>query len=195
MGAFSPIPAVGDDLVGQILETIVEPTVSWLLRNDIDYRGVLYAGLMLTPAGPKAIEYNIRFGDPEAQVVLPRIASDLTALLAEAAQGRIRSPVAFSRDAAVTVVCATEGYPLSQRSGDVIEGLDRLRDAADVHVYFAGVAEDGDRRLVTSGGRVLDVTSRGDDVADARRRAYEAVSKISWPGMVFRRDVAADVTV
>ena len=195
MGAFSPVPAVGDDLVGQILETIVEPTVGWLLRNDIDYRGVLYAGLMLTPAGPKAIEYNIRFGDPEAQVVLPRVASDLTALLAEAAEGRIRSPVVFSSEAAVTVVCATEGYPLTQRSGDVIEGLDRLHDAADVHVYFAGVAEDDDRRLVTSGGRVLDVTSRGDDVADARRRAYEAVSKISWPGMVFRRDVAADVTV
>ena len=168
MGAFSPVPAVSDDLVAQILETIVEPTVGWLLRNDIDYRGVLYAGLMLTPAGPKAIEYNIRFGDPEAQVVLPRIASDLTALLAEAAEGRIRSPVVFSREAAVTVVCATEGYPLTQRSGDVIEGLDRLRDATDVHVYFAGVAEDGDRRLVTSGGRVLDVTSRGDDVADAR---------------------------
>ena len=96
MGAFSPVPAVSDDLVAQILETIVEPTVGWLLRNDIDYRGVLYAGLMLTPAGPKAIEYNIRFGDPEAQVVLPRIASDLTALLAEAAEGRIRSPVVFS---------------------------------------------------------------------------------------------------
>ncbi len=194
MGAYSPVPFVDEELLDQILETIIEPTVGWLRAHDIDYRGVLYAGLMLTPDGPKTIEYNVRFGDPESQVVLPRITSDLTALLAEAASGRVREPATFTPESAVTVVCATEGYPLAPRSGDVIQGLEQLAGAPGVHVYSAGVARRGDGLLVTSGGRVLNVTARAGDLESARTRAYEAVSKISWPGMVFRRDVAADVT-
>ncbi len=142
MGAFSPVPAVGDDLVAQILETIVEPTVRWLRRNDVDYRGVLYAGLMLTPAGPKAIEYNVRFGDPEAEAVLPRMTSDLTALLAEASSGHIRTDATFSSDAAVTVMCAAEGYPGAASDGRRDRRHRQPRVAwTDVHLYCAGVVD------------------------------------------------------
>ena len=158
MGAYSPVPQVGQHEVDHILDTIVEPTVAWLRKNDIDYRGVLYAGLMLTHDGPKVIEYNVRFGDPEAQVVLPRITSDLTALLAEAAAGRLISEPSFGADAAVTVMMCTEGYPTAPRSGDMIEGLDRAQAIDGVKVYCAGVASDSSGRLTTAGGRVLSVT-------------------------------------
>ena len=156
--------------------------------QGIDYRGVLYAGLMLTPDGPKVLEYNVRFGDPEAQVVLPRLSSDLAALLAQAAAGDLRSQPEFVDDACVTVVLASEGYPASPRTGDVIEGLDEADEAI---VFCAGVAADGERRLVTAGGRVLDVTALGRTIAEARGRAYAAVSRISWPGMHHRTDIAA----
>jgi phosphoribosylamine---glycine ligase len=191
MGGYSPLPFVDQKLLDQVLATIVEPTIFWLRAHDIDYRGVLYAGLMLTVDGPKIIEYNARFGDPEAQVVLPRITSDLTTLLAEAAAGRVLEPVTFTPDAAVTVVCATQGYPVAPRFGDVIEGLEDVADAEGVHVYYAGVARRGDGSLVTAGGRVLSITGRAADLELARRQAYDAVSKISWPGMQFRRDIGA----
>ena len=193
MGAYSPVPFAGEELVGHIVEGIVEPTVSWLCSQGIDYRGVLYAGLMLTPDGPKIIEYNVRFGDPEAQVVLPRVASDLTALLAEAAAGSVHSSVTFSDDAAVTVICAAEGYPGDVRTGDVIDGIDSLDGLKDVHVYCAGVSTDGQNRLVTDGGRVLGVTALASDLEAARSRAYGALSRLSWPGMVYRNDIGLGV--
>src|SRR4029077_13627196 len=142
MGAYSPVPQVGQHEVDHILDSIVEPTVAWLRKNDIDYRGVLYAGLMLTHDGPKIIEYNARFGDPEAQVVLPRITADLTALLAEAAAGKLMTEPSFGADAAVTVMMCTEGYPTAPRSGDTIEGLDRAQAIDGVKVYCAGVESD-----------------------------------------------------
>ncbi len=188
MGAYSPVPAAGPDVVDGVMDTAVEPTLAALRSQGIDYRGVLYAGLMLTPEGPKVLEYNVRFGDPEAQVVLPRLASDLADLLHRAATGALGDEPRFVPDAAVTVVAAASGYPGSPRTGDPIEGLDSLPDG--VTPYFAGVGDSGDGRLVTAGGRVLALTALGPTVEEARRCAYTALEGISWPGMQYRRDIA-----
>ncbi len=192
MGAYSPVPFVGPDVVAEVLERALQPTLAALTARGIDYRGALYAGLMLTSDGPKMVEYNVRFGDPEAQAVFPRYKGDLAELLAEAARGRIETDPQFDQRAAVTVVLATEGYPLHPRTGDVIEGLEKADILPDVTVFRAGVARGGDQ-WVTAGGRVLNVTGMGGDVAAARATAYEAVSAISWPGMHYRTDIAAIV--
>jgi phosphoribosylamine---glycine ligase len=191
MGAYSPVPFAADDVVEQVMVEAVEPTLAALRGRGIDYRGVLYAGLMLTAEGPKIIEYNVRFADPETQVVLPRLKTDLAALLAEAAAGTLTTEPAFEPDAAVTVVCASEGYPRPPRTGDLIEGIDDAVSVEGVEVFCAGVARDAEGRLVTAGGRVLDVTGRGPDVTSARERAYEAVRKLHWPGLHYRSDIAA----
>ncbi len=191
MGAYSPVPVAGQDLVDDIVHNCVLPTLSTLRDRGIDYRGVLYAGLMLTPSGPKMLEYNVRFGDPEAQVVLPRLTSDLAELLAEAAAGELKSQPEFSSKAHVTVVCASENYPGSPRIGDVIKGIEDARELEGVEVFCAGVAENDEGDLVTAGGRVLSVCASGDSILEARSRAYEAVSKVSWPGMQYRSDIAA----
>ena len=133
----------------------------------------------------------MRFGDPEAQVVLPRLDGDVAALLAEAAAGALRTTPAFRADAAVTVVCASEGYPAAPRTGDVIEGLDAAGAVPGVSVYCAGVAEGPGGRLVTAGGRVVAVTGMAPTVDDARRAAYEGVQHLSWPGLHRRSDIAA----
>ncbi len=192
MGAYSPVPSVDEALVATLVDQAVAPLVTALRARGIDYRGVLYAGLMLTPDGPRVLEYNVRFGDPETQVVLVRLEGDLTALLAEAAAGRLRSRPAFGDRAAVCVVLASEGYPGSPRTGDVITGL--AEAAADGAVVFhAGTAPapDDAGAVVTAGGRVLGVTGLGDTVDDARALAYRGVSRISWPGMHYRTDIAA----
>lgn len=191
MGAFSPVPLAPPQLIETVLETAVLPTLAALRRRDIDYRGVLYAGLMLTADGPKVLEFNVRFGDPEAQVVLPRLDGDLAALLAEAAGGRLRSQPAFSSQTAVTVVCASEGYPTSPRTGDRIEGLDAASAVEGVTVYCAGVAAGEAGALRTAGGRVLDVTALAPTLAEARQRVYTAISRLSWPGMQYRTDIAS----
>ena len=191
MGAYSPVPGVDDDLVGVVLDRFVEPTLAALRNLGIDYRGVLYAGLMLTPEGPKLVEYNVRFGDPEAEVVLPRYAGDLAALLAEAASGRIESTPSFVDDAAVTVVAAAEGYPRSPRTGDPIRGLEAASAVPGVTVFGAGVAPDDMGRVVTAGGRVLAVTALAPRLAEARIRAYEAIDLVDWHGRFSRRDIAA----
>ncbi|CAN5591815.1 phosphoribosylamine--glycine ligase [soil metagenome] len=191
MGAYSPVPAAGPAVVDRVMAEAVEPTLAELRRRGIDYRGVLYAGLMLTADGPRVIEYNVRFGDPEAQVVLPRLTTDLAALLAEAAAGSLRSEPAFADDACVTVVCASPGYPVDPQVGDAIDGLAEAAAIPGVTIYCAGVI-DGDRRgLLTGGGRVLDVTAMGSTLTEARGRAYAAVACISFPGMQFRDDIAA----
>jgi len=192
MGAYSPVPLVDDALLAEVMDRFVEPTLAALRSRGIDYRGVLYAGLMLTADGPKILEYNARFGDPECQVVVPRLTSDLTELLAQAASGSITSTPTFSDDHMVTVVCASEGYPSSPRTGDVIEGLDDAAAVPGVTVFCAGVGAGEDGRLVTAGGRVLNVCGSGPTLAEARQRAYDAVSRISWPGMQHRSDIALD---
>ena len=209
MGAYSPVPGVDASVVDRIMAEAVEPVVAELRRRGIDYRGVLYAGLMLTAEGPKVLEYNIRFGDPEAQVVLPRCSGDVGALLAAVAGGRLRSAgreartvagvgaggAGTSADAAVCVVLATDGYPASPRSGDVIRGLGADGQLADpvegVTVLHAGTRAGVDGTgFVTAGGRVLDVVAVGPTLAEARRRAYEGAGRVSWDGVQYRRDIA-----
>jgi phosphoribosylamine--glycine ligase len=190
MGAYSPVPTVDDALLGAVMDRFIEPTLARLRALDIDYRGVLYAGLMMTADGPRMLEYNVRFGDPETQVVVPRFSSDLTELLAQAAAGRLESAPTFSTDATVTVVCASDGYPASPRTGDVIEGIEQARSLPGVSVYCAGVGAGADGALVTAGGRVLNVCGRGTTLAEARARAYEGVARITWDGMYHRSDIA-----
>jgi len=195
MGCYSPVPAVDDAVVQDVLDRFVQPTIDELRRRGIDYRGTLYAGLMLTAEGPKLVEYNARFGDPETQVVLPLLTSDLAQLLAEAAAGELRSGPTFGDDACVAVACAAEGYPATPRTGDVIEGVDEARAVEGVEVLFAGVAAgEAPGALVTAGGRVLYVVGTGPSIADARERAYAGVARVSWPGMHHRTDIAAAPT-
>jgi len=192
MGAYSPVPIVDDDVVDAVMRDSVVPTLRELAARGIAYRGVLYAGLMFTAAGPKMLEYNVRFGDPECQVVIPRLRTDLGELCRASATGESLPDIEFGADACVTVVLASAGYPASPRSGDVIEGT---ADAAAVEgalVFHAGTRRDGDA-LVTAGGRVFAVSALGPTVADARRRAYAAADRISWSGRQCRRDIAAGV--
>jgi phosphoribosylamine---glycine ligase len=190
MGAYSPVPVAGPRVVDEVMERAVRPTLHALAARDIAYHGVLYAGLMLTPDGLKVLEYNVRFGDPEAQVVLPRLASDFAELCRGAAAGDAALDPRFREDACVTVVLATEGYPASPRHGDVIEGIDDAEQLPGVTVFHAGT-KPRDGKLMTAGGRVLDVTAVAPTLAEARRRAYEAAGRISWPGVQYRRDIAA----
>ena len=145
---------------------------------------------MLTLAGPKMLEYNIRFGDPETQVILPRIDSDLVELLSQAAAGNITSAPSFSNDSLAVVVCASEGYPSTPRTGDAIEGIEEAQAIDGVSVYAAGVKADEEGALITGGGRVLNVVGRGDTIEAAIEAAYAGVGKISWPGMHYRSDIA-----
>jgi phosphoribosylamine---glycine ligase len=193
MGAYSPVPLVDDALVRSLVDEAVAPLLVALRARGIDYRGVLYAGLMLTPSGPKVLEFNVRFGDPETQVVLPRFDGDLCALLAEVAAGALVSAPRFTNDAAVCVVLASDGYPEHPRTGDPVTGLARAAGLPGVTVFHAGTAPDpaGDG-VVTSGGRVLGVTALGDTLAEARARAYAGVDAVAWPGMRHRTDIALE---
>jgi phosphoribosylamine--glycine ligase len=191
MGAYSPVPTVDDAVLAAVMDGAVGPTLATLRDRGIDYRGVLYAGLMLTPDGPRMLEYNVRFGDPETQVVVPRLTSDLATLLAEAAAGELASVPTFTADAAVTVVCAAPGYPAAPRTGDPIDGLAQAEAVDGVTVFAAGVGTGDDGQLVTAGGRVVAVTGMGPGLDVARQRAYEAVAHLSWPGMLVRTDIAA----
>ncbi len=193
MGTYSPVPTLPPGLEDDILRTAIQPTVDALAARGIDYRGFLFCGLMLTPAGPKVLEYNVRFGDPEAEVVLPRIESDLAAVLAQAAGGHLDTGVVLTDRAAVCVVLASEHYPASPRTGDPIAGLDDAHRLDDVVVFAAGVAPGPDGTLLTAGGRVLAVVGLGDTVPAARATAYDAVGRITWPGMHHRTDIAAAV--
>jgi phosphoribosylamine--glycine ligase len=198
MGAYAPMPQVDAAAVDAIMETAVRPLVAELLRRGIDYRGVLYAGLMLTAEGPKVIEYNVRFGDPETQVVLPLLADDAAELFLAVANGELDEarPPAFTDDAAVCVVLASQGYPENPRTGDVIEGLDATGQSVAA-VDGATVFHAGTRRhqaagpFYTAGGRVLGVTAVAPTLAEARERAYAATAPIDWEGMQMRRDIAA----
>ncbi len=191
MGTYSPVPVAGPEVLDLVLHQAIEPTLDALRARGIEYRGFLFCGLMLTPDGPKVLEYNIRFGDPEAQCVLPRLTSDLAAHLHEAASGTITSVPTFGPDAAVCVVLAAEHYPAAPRTGDLISGIQQAGTLDGVSVYCAGVSADEGGRLRTAGGRVLNVVGRGPDLATARARAYAGVNEISWPGMQFRSDIAA----
>ena len=195
MGAVAGTGLVPGAVVDRILDESVEPLVGALRRRGIDYRGVLYAGMILTAEGPKVLEYNVRFGDPEAQVVLPLLTEDTTGLLAEAAAGRLRTEPRWSSGAAVCVVLAAAGYPTDPRPGDPVEGIDRAGALPGVSVVHAGTARHAEGGFVTAGGRVLGVVGTGPSVPEARRRAYGGVEMIGFEGMVWRRDIAADLAL
>jgi phosphoribosylamine--glycine ligase len=189
MGAFTPSPLVDDAMQQRLMREIIEPVVNGLRDEGPAYVGFLYAGLMLTCDGPKVIEFNVRFGDPEAQVVIPMIASDLAPRLAAAAEGTLDDrPVEFRPARHVGVVLASQGYPASSPTGLPIQGLDDAGRLDDVLIFHAGTARRGDD-VVTAGGRVLTVVGRGRTFEDAIARAYAGVSKISFHGMHYRRDI------
>jgi phosphoribosylamine--glycine ligase len=189
MGAFSPTPTVTPEVEALVEREVLLPAVRELARRGRRFQGALYAGLMLTPRGPRVLEFNARLGDPETQPVLMRLASDIVPALLATAQGDLSgTALEFDRRAAVGVVLAAEGYPGKVASGDAIDGLDAPLPEG-VQVFHAGTASDAGGRVVTSGGRVLTVCALGDGLDDAARRAYEAVRGISFRGMQHRRDI------
>ena len=190
MGACSPVTFVEDRVVDEAMDRIVLPTLAELRRRGIDYKGVLYAGLMLGDDGPRLVEFNVRFGDPETEVVLPRLQGDCTGLLAAAASGRVPDAVACAPTAAVCVVAAAAGYPVDPRRGDAIGGLDAAGAVEGVTVLHAGTRRDADGVLRTDGGRVLAVTAVAPTIGAARERAYEAIASVEIEGVQYRGDIA-----
>jgi phosphoribosylamine--glycine ligase len=190
MGSYSPVPGFGPAEVEEIVERVHRPVVATMAARGVPFHGVLYAGLMIGPEGPKVLEFNARFGDPETQAVLPRMRSDLAELFLAAREpgGLAGMSAEFGDDWAVTVVLASAGYPESSSKGDVIHGLEEA--AAIAEVTHAGTAE-RDGEIVTAGGRVLNVTGLGASPAEARDRAYDAAGRISFEGMQIRSDIAA----
>ena len=190
MGSYSPVPAIGSARASEICREVHQPVLDELARRGIPFHGVLYAGLMLTDEGPKVLEFNTRFGDPETQAILPRMRSDLLSLLeAATVPGGLKGvTLEWAPEIAVTVVLASAGYPAGSSSGDVISGLDAVSDG--VYVTHAGTARDHDGAVVTAGGRVLSVTALGRDAAGARASAYAAADMIQFDGKQARRDIA-----
>jgi phosphoribosylamine---glycine ligase len=191
MGAVSPVPLVDEALAARIRDEVLEPTVRALAEEGVPYVGVVYAGLIVTSEGPKVLEYNARFGDPEAEVLLPRLETDLVELCLACAEGRLEpEPISMRPEACVTVVLASGGYPGPSETGFEISGLEDAERIEGVTVFHAGTAERRGR-VVTAGGRVLSVSGLGDSIAAARERAYEAVSRIAFDGMRYRSDIGA----
>jgi phosphoribosylamine--glycine ligase len=190
MGAYSPAPVVTEKLMGQISQEILVPIVDAMNRNGTPYKGVLYAGLMITAGGPRVLEFNVRFGDPETQPILMRLKNDLLKVLIAVCDGKL-DEVTLDWDSrpAVCVVMASKGYPGDYEKGKIITGLDEAGKSDDVMVFHAGTAKkNGD--IVTNGGRVLGVTALGDTIAAAKARAYQAVEIIKFDGAYWRRDIA-----
>ena len=191
MGAYSPAPAMTDALLAEVMKTIIQPTIDGMAAEGRPYKGVLFAGLMLTRDGVKLLEHNVRFGDPECQVLMMRLKSDLVGALAATVDGVLdRFDLRWYDDAALAVVLATEGYPGSYEKGTEIKGVAAAGDADEnVTIFHAGTKRDGDGPLLAAGGRVLNVTALGRTVAEAQSRAYVAVDRIDWPGGFCRRDI------
>ena len=190
MGAYSPAPVVTSAMHERILDEILKPLLVGLKNKEIHYRGVIYVGLMITKSGPKVLEFNARFGDPECQPIMMRLKSDLVSLLEATIDGELnRVQPEWYEDPAVCVVLSARGYPGPYDKGYEIRGLDKLRDWEEGFVFHAGTTKENDRWL-TSGGRVLGVTARGSDIGNAVTNAYAAVSQISWDGMHYRKDIA-----
>ena len=193
MGSYSPVPAVGSDRAAEICQAVHQPILDELARRGIPFQGMLYAGLMMTADGPRVLEFNVRFGDPETQALLPRLRSDLLGALVAATEpgGLSGVELEWSAEMAVSVVLASAGYPASSSSGDVIRGLDRV--PVGVQVTHAGTAFNDAGEIVTAGGRVLNVTGLGPDAASARAAAYAAADVIEFDGKQLRRDIALKV--
>ena len=192
MGAYSPLGWAPGGLVDDVVARVAQPVVDEMRRRGTPFAGVLYVGLAMTPRGPRVIEFNARFGDPETQVVLARLLTPLGGLLLAAAEGTLADvePLRWSDEHAVTVVVAAQGYPGTPRTGDPIEGLDALPGEPAAYVLHAGTARDDSGALVSAGGRVLSVVASGASLAQARERVYAAVEGIELPGSHHRTDIA-----
>jgi len=189
MGAYSPAAVMTPELIQRTLDEIIEPTVRGMADRGTPYQGVLYAGLMITDKGPELIEYNVRFGDPECQVLMARLQSDLLELLSATASGTLGNVSAqWDNAPALCVVMAANGYPGTPKKGTEIKGLDAASETDGVTIFHAGTKRDGDR-MIANGGRVLGVTATGASVKDAQARAYQAISKLNWPGGFCRSDI------
>jgi phosphoribosylamine--glycine ligase len=189
MGAYSPAPVLTDEIAERALNEIVRPTVTEMERRGTPYQGVLYAGLMIKDGEPRLVEYNVRFGDPECQVLMMRLGAQALDLMLATAEGRLdTAKVNWADDHAMTVVMAANGYPGSYDKGDVIGGLDTLADDSFHKCFHAGTKADGDI-TVANGGRVLNITTRGDTLKEAQERAYSELGKVDWNGGFYRRDI------
>ena len=189
MGAYSPAPNIDEAMATRVMTEIITPTLRAMKAMGCPYKGVLYAGLMITAEGPKLIEYNARFGDPETQVLMLRLKSDLVPALLASRDGMLKNfDLRWSGEPALTVVMAAKGYPGAYQRGSMIEGLDAARDVEGAEIFHAGTKADGEK-ILANGGRVLDVSAVGETVREAQTRAYEAVSRIHWPDGFYRHDI------
>ena len=189
MGAYSPTPVVDEGVKAYILDKISQPVADAMVAEGCPYKGLLYAGVMLTESGPKVLEFNVRFGDPECQVIVPRLMSDVVAALLATRDGELdKFDVRWKPQTALNVVMASNGYPGSYATGAEIGGLDKLDGLDEVYVFHSGtISENG--RILSAGGRVLGITALGDSVAEAQKKAYDAIGLIDWPSGFYRRDI------
>ncbi|MDD3776415.1 MAG: phosphoribosylamine--glycine ligase [Actinomycetota bacterium] len=193
MGSYSPVPKVNQELMEKIMDSIIEPTCRGLQQEGIDYRGILYAGLMISEGRPYLLEYNCRFGDPETQAVLPRMEDDLLPWLLDCSQAKLKdTPIQWSDESCVCVVLASAGYPETSSKGDIIKGLEKLAETSNIMVFHAGTAFH-QNHLVTDGGRVLGVVGKAASFEQARQNIYAAIKNIDFRGKQFRKDIALNV--
>jgi phosphoribosylamine--glycine ligase len=190
MGAYAPAPIVTDELATLIMDQIIQPTLQGLIKEGIVFKGILYAGLMMTAEGPKVLEFNVRFGDPEVQAILPLLKSDLVPLLDDTVEGRLsQEHCQWEAGSCVCVVLASGGYPGEYQIGKEIKGLDALQDREHLLVFHAGTKREGNR-LVSWGGRALNVVAWDADIESAVKKVYEAIDRVSFEGMIYRKDIA-----
>lgn len=189
MGAYSPAPVMSEEMTERVMSEIIRPTIADMKAQGCPFHGVLYAGLMITKDGPKLIEYNVRFGDPECQVMVMRLRTDILPILLGCAEGTLDLVDAeWHSEPAVTVVMASEGYPGSYEKLTEIKGLEAATEDPDVEIFHAGTVKDGDR-LLSNGGRVLNITARAPSVSEARKKAYAVIERIDWPEGFYRTDI------
>ena len=190
MGAISPAPALNEELNKNIFDNIIMPTINGMKSDGIPYEGILYAGVMLTDQGPKVIEFNCRFGDPETQVVLPRLSTDLVDIIHNTVTNNLENtPIELTDNTAITVVIASKGYPGTFKKGIELPSLNNLNKQDDILIFHSGTAKNENENLISSGGRVFSVTAIGDNVQDCRQKAYKAVEEINWNKGFYRRDI------
>ena len=190
MGAISPAPALNEELNKNIYNNIIMPTINGMRSDGVPYEGILYAGVMLTEQGPKVIEFNCRFGDPETQVVLPRLSTDLVDIVYNTVTNNLENtPIELTDNTAITVVIASKGYPGTFKKGIELPSLNKFDKQDDILIFHSGTAKNENENLISSGGRVLSVTAIGDNVQDCRQKAYKAVEEINWNKGFYRRDI------
>ena len=189
MGSYSPAPVMSKELEEKTINKIIKPTIKAMNDYGSPYIGILYAGLMIKDNEPKLIEYNVRFGDPECQVIIPRLENDLVELLVNVKEKNLDSyTLKWKENFAITIVLAAKGYPESYETGDEIKGLDAIDNLDDVEIFHAGT-KTKNNKIVTSGGRVLNINGYGKNLVDAKEKAYSLVKKINWSGCYYRKDI------